>query len=290
MQLALNYSPQAEELIDAGRIDIDVFKCPSRPDLIEKAQRLRPVYVHFSLNVGGKDCAPDWRNIEKLMRVTATLFLNVHLTAAKEDYPDMHITSQNRDDQLRILEKAIQDVRELAVRFGAENIIVENDTYHAEARPSLSTLRPAAEPWVISEVIRQTGYGLLLDIDHARVSAHYMGMLLAEYIAQLPTDRLKELHMTGTRPETQEGWLQSHHEMQEEDWSIFDWALDQIRQGNWARPEVYAFEYGGVGDEKFHRPSEKAVIAKQVPILRKKLGQPDFDHNTFAFKNPLLAS
>lgn len=275
MRFALNYSPQAEELLDARAIDIDLFKCPARPDLVRDAQRRKPAYVHFALEVGGAEFAPDWRAIEALRAATATRCINVHLTAATGDYPDIPIMSQNPDHQSRILEQAILQVRELAAHFGTENVMVENDTYHAEARASLSVMRPAAEPGLLSALLRETGCGLLLDIDHARVSAHYMGMPLQAYIAQLPTDRLRELHMTGTRPHPQEGWLQSHHPMQEEDWRIFDWALKRIRSGAWARPEIYAFEYGGVGDEKFYRPSEKAVIAEQVPVLRGKIAALD---------------
>jgi uncharacterized protein len=269
MKFAINYSPQAEEALDAGQIDIDLFKCSDRPDLIEKAQRLKPAYVHFPLNAGVQSFAPDWQKIEEMKNATATRFINIHLTATDKDYPDIPVTSQDSGHQERILKKALKDMRELIARFGAENVILENDPYHAEARASLYILRPPTEPKMITEVIRQTGCGLLLDIDHARVSAHYMGISLEDYVTQLPTDRLMELHMTGTKL-NKEGWLESHYEMQEEDWPIFDWALDKIRQGAWSHPSIYAFEYGGVG-EKFDWRSDKTTIAEQVPLFRKKI-------------------
>ncbi|MDO8649534.1 MAG: DUF692 family protein [Candidatus Peregrinibacteria bacterium] len=270
MKLALNYSPQALELLEEEQIDIDVIKCSDQPDLIEKAQRLKPTYVHFPLNAGTQGFSPDWQRIEEVLKTTATRFINLHLEATSEDYPDIPITSQDEDHESRIMEKMIEDVQEVSSRFGAENVILENDPYHAEARASFRLLRLSAEPWVISEIIRQTGCGLLLDIDHARVSSHYMGITLEYYIAQLPTHRLKELHMTGTRPHQQEGWFESHHEMRQEDWLAFDWALGQIQNGSWANPNVYAFEYGGVG-EKFDWRSDKAMIAEQVPLFRKKI-------------------
>lgn len=270
MKLALNYSPQAEELLDAGLIDIDVIKCPDWPELIQKAQRLKPVYVHFPLCAGGRAFSPDWQKIEGMKHETATRFINLHLEATTDDYPDIPITSEDADHQSRIIEKAVKDVQEAISRFGVENIILENSPYHADARASFRLLRPAAEPKVIAEVIRQTGCGLLLDVDHARVSSHYMNMSFEDYIAELPTDRVKELHMTGTRMHAQEGWLESHHEMRQKDWSIFDWALHQIQSGQWAHPDVFAFEYGGVG-EKFDWRSDKATIAEQVPILRGKI-------------------
>lgn len=270
MKFALNYSPQALELLKEGRIDIDLIKCPDSQGLIEEAQRLKPVYVHFPLNAGTRGFLPDWQRIEEVMETTGTRFINLHLEATHEDYPSIPITSQDRDDQSRMIEKMIEDVQEVTSRFGAENVILENDPYHAEARASFRLLRPSAEPWVVSEVIRETGCGLLLDIDHARVSSHYMDIPLEDYIAQLPTDRLRELHMTGTRPHEQEGWLESHHEMRHEDWPIFDWVLEQIQNGSWTSPHLFAFEYGGVGT-KFDWRSDKATIAEQVPQFREKV-------------------
>ncbi|HLV36123.1 MAG TPA: hypothetical protein VKY59_13445, partial [Spirillospora sp.] len=52
MKFALNYSPQAAELLRAGDIDIDLFKCPDWPHLIEQARQQRPVYIHFPLVAG----------------------------------------------------------------------------------------------------------------------------------------------------------------------------------------------------------------------------------------------
>jgi uncharacterized protein len=270
MKLAVNYSPQTEELLSEGKIDCDLIKCPDWPDLIGKAQKLRPVYVHFSLDAGKRDFSPDWQNIEDMRKVTETRFINTHLTATTEDYPDIPLTSQSKEHQHRILEKAMRDVQELVSRFGKENVILENDPHHAVMRESVNILRAAVEPSVITEVIHETQCGLLLDIDHARVSSDSMGISLEDYIAELPTDRLRELHMTGTRTDPQTELLQSHLEMHDEDWRIFDWALTQIQQGKWTHPYVYAFEYGGVG-EKFEWRSEKSCIAEQVPILREKI-------------------
>ncbi len=270
MKLALNYSPQALELLEEGQIDIDVIKCPDQSDLVEKIRCLTPTYVHFSLNAGTQGFSPDWQKLEDTLKTTETRFINLHLETTSEDHPHIPILSLDRDHESYIVEKLIKDVQEVTSRFGAENVILENDPYHAEVRASFRLLRLSAEPRAISEIIRQTGCGLLLDIDHARVSSHYMNISLEKYIAGLPTERLKELHMTGTRQHKEEAWLESHHEMRQQDWLIFDWALEQIQSGSWAHPDVYAFEYGGIG-EKFDRHSDKATIAEQVPIFKKKI-------------------
>ncbi len=49
-RFALNYSPQAADLLRAGQIEIDLFKCPAWPDLIAEAQAAAPglhsLFIH----------------------------------------------------------------------------------------------------------------------------------------------------------------------------------------------------------------------------------------------------
>jgi hypothetical protein len=52
MEFALNYSRAAEELLCAGKIRVDRFKCPAWQDLVTTVQQLHTVYVHFPLLVG----------------------------------------------------------------------------------------------------------------------------------------------------------------------------------------------------------------------------------------------
>ncbi len=69
---ALNYSAQAADLVRAGTLLIDRFKCPSWHDLVARAATLRRVYVHFSLHAGRGDGEvydssgrpADWADIE----------------------------------------------------------------------------------------------------------------------------------------------------------------------------------------------------------------------------------
>lgn len=52
MKLAVNYSTQAAVLLRQSRIQIDYFKCPDWPDLIQEAKKHAPVAVHFNLTAG----------------------------------------------------------------------------------------------------------------------------------------------------------------------------------------------------------------------------------------------
>lgn len=94
----------------------------------------------------------------------------------------------------------------------------------------------AAEPSAISDIVRKTDSGLLLDIAHARVAASYRRMSVEAYLEKLPLERTKQIHVSGAR--VKDGYLQDTHEaMQDEDYSILKWVL-----GN-SEPEVVTLEY-----------------------------------------------
>jgi len=86
MKFALNYSPQAADLLRAGDIEIDLFKCPDWPDLVAEARSLRPVYIHYPLVAGqgnvesvGLETIADWRS------KTASRYVNTHIAIRRED-------------------------------------------------------------------------------------------------------------------------------------------------------------------------------------------------------------
>ena len=89
MKFAINYSTQAAELLFEGQIEIDRFKCPNWPDLVEAASAYRPVAVHFNLQAGnGKLKDNDWESISQLLAETGTPYVNLHLSPSRDNYPD----------------------------------------------------------------------------------------------------------------------------------------------------------------------------------------------------------
>jgi uncharacterized protein (UPF0276 family) len=127
----------------------------------------------------------------------------------------------------------------------------------------------SVHPITVREAILQADCGLLFDIDHARIAAHTLGMTLEAYVAELPMDRLQELHMTGVH-QLESAHPQDHQPLQEADWEVFGWALDQIAVARWALPWVYAFEYGGIGP-LFAWRSDKEALRTQVPRMAQML-------------------
>ncbi len=265
MNFAINYSPQAADLLRRGNIDIDLFKCPNWSELIAEASALAPVYVHFPLVAGHPSLREtDWGEVERVLNVTNTPFVNVHLEVTAEVYPEMAVNTGDPQDVERITERLIGDVRYVAQHVGAERVIAENVIYRGH---QWDVLRPCVQPSVISTVLEETGCGLLLDLSHARISAHYLeveeaGVTTESYLAALPVQRLRELHLTGIQ--FHQGELSDHLPLTEFDWTLTEGAFDHIRAGAWGEPHTVAFEYGGVGPT-FAWRSRAEVIAAQVP-------------------------
>lgn len=263
MKFALNYSPQAAELVDTGRIDIDYFKTPPWPDMIQEASQTRPVAVHFELDAGPGLTTEDLAGIETILEQTATPHVNLHLDAKSKHFENDLQLLTRQDRQEIVLERLIADVQFVVNAFGAGQVIVENVPYRGSQNSK--KLAESSNPEVINAVVRATGCGLLLDIAHARISAGAIGIDAEEYLSRLPTDSLRELHTAGVHT-LDSGRRQDHLPMLPEDWNWLDRVLVQINQGLWPEAFLLAFEYGGTGPF-FGQHTNPLVLAEQVPRL-----------------------
>ncbi len=263
MKFAINYSPQAENLWRAGAIQVDLFKCPDWPDLVERVSHFHSVYVHGSLQAGrGRLRSADFALLRRWLETTDTTVINAHFAMGASDFPSPQAVSVEA-----VIERALLDLEALSEQIPVENIVIENIPA-PDPGWNDDLLLEVVDPDVISEVVRRAGCGFLLDIAHAVRACEGTGRAdVKAYLNSMPAHALRELHIVGILPEPDErGVRQDHFAMTESDWEVTEWALDQIRQGKWRRPETMAFEYGGVG-EQFAWRSEEAVIAAQAPRL-----------------------
>lgn len=257
MKFALNYSPQARYLVEAGVIDIDLFKCPDWNDLVEEAQQVRPVYVHFPLKAGQRNL--EQVGIERIhcfLDTTETRMVNTHLIPRLSDV-------ENPEDRSQIVASMLADVEQMVAVFGADNVIAENIPFPEQERdkPILNI-----DPTVISQVIDETKVGFLLDIGHAKRTAEHLATDPKRYIASLPVHRLKELHITGLGYHHETGHRCDHMPMTPDDWDLFEWVMDHVKRGEWAKPEIVACEYGGIGPH-FEWRTDADVIQTDIPRM-----------------------
>ncbi len=255
MKLAVNYSNPLIGLLKEGAVKIDLIKCPDWEGMITEARPYGQIGLHFDLEVGfGNTFRADFSRIHKLLETTATPHVNTHLATPRGFDPESpaelkRINTLWRDE--------IQHMRDHLDTYAValENLPFTNANMH---------LQPAANPEIFSQVVEDTGCMFLLDLAHARIAADSSNVDVKAYLHALPTDRLVEMHITGIK--IHGGVLTDHFELNEEDWTVFRWALDEIHAGRWRKPEIVAFEYGGIG-QTFVWRSEYSVLKEQIPIL-----------------------
>ena len=265
MQFAINYSPQAEKLWRAGAIQIDLFKCPDWPKLVDRVGGLHKVYVHGSLQAGrGRLRSADFELLRHWLDTTHTTVINTHFAAGVRDFPAHSAITPEA-----IIERTVRDLQALSEQIPIQNIVIENIPAPDPGWNDDLVLE-VVDPAVISEVVRRAGCGFLLDIAHAIRACEGAGRAdVKAYLNALPVHALRELHIVGILPDPDEfGVRQDHFAMTADDWDMAEWAVDQIRQGKWRQPDTLAFEYGGVG-EQFAWRSDEAVIAEQAPRLHR---------------------
>lgn len=259
MRFALNYSPQAAALLADGQIEIDVYKCPDWEHMVAEAQTQKPAYIHFPIVVGRnliKDL--DLNAIEGWLARTETYHVNAHFS------PRATILPQGIDRD-GVVEYGIREMEILTRRFGPEHVTLENVPYtHYETERQI--LLAGVDPSVIRDVILGVDCGLLLDVSHAKLTCENTGQDYETYLQTLPTDRLRELHITGIGIHPEKHVREDHLPLQDEDWDRVEQVMGRIERGEWARPVTVALEYGGTGP-MFEWRSESDVIAAQVPRL-----------------------
>jgi len=255
MKLAVNYSSPLIQLIYEGKINVDLIKCPDWEGMIHEARSFGEITIHFDMNAGlGNTFEVNFDKLKWFKERTKTPHVNTHLVTP------CNFDINSKAEQRKINTLWRQEVDLMIENFGASNVALEHFPYTA-ANPHIKF---AADSKIFSQVIRDTGCMLLLDLAHARITANTLGIDVKDYILGLPLDRLVEMHITGVQYHN--GVLTDHFGLDHKDWEILDWSLEQINNKKWRKPKIVAFEYGGVG-EVFAWRSNKDVIASQVPRL-----------------------
>lgn len=255
MKFAVNYSKPLVKLLENGRVKVDLLKCPDWDGMIKEAQPHGDLTIHFDLKAGlGKTFNSDFSRIKTIKEQTCTPHVNTHLVAPDNLDPE----SPKEVKQINTLWR--EEIHFMIEFFGEEAVALEHFPY------TLTTphLLPAVDSSSFSQVILDTDCRFLLDLAHARITADSLSMDVKDYIGSLPLDRLVEMHITGIA--LHGGVLTDHFPLQEQDWELVKWALDQIQKGYWQKPEILAFEYGGVGSSFVWR-TDSSILQSQVPLL-----------------------
>lgn len=255
-QLGCNYSPPLLRLLQGGEVHVDWIKLSLDENLepeIALCRPLRPCLVHTLPRAG---MAPDQFGRVDWAR------LGRALVAAGSPHVAMHIEARQRDLAAdEIIERMVRQISFAAGQLPVP-LLVENMVY----RKGGDILGACCEPATINTVMERTGAGLLLDTAHLRCSAHNTGRGAREYAAELPLDRVREIHVAGIR-RLDDGQLNdSHAEIEAEDYDLLAWLLERTR------PQMVTLEYGGTGPV-YERPgmSDPGALRRQLSRLKEML-------------------
>lgn len=236
-------------------VQVDLLKCPEWDGIVKAARACGPVYIHFEISVGASNIHKlNFALIERFLGTTNTPHLNIHLS----NHPTLEAV--NHVNRKQLVKNWKEDIASLQEQLPGVKIIAENLPWHE----FLPQLKMAADPDLINDLIEECDLGLLLDLSHAQISAQAFGISFEDYISKLPLHRLAELHITGIREYA--NFPTDHFELQPQDWSVVEWAAEQIQSGAWREPQIVAFEYGGIGDVFCWR-TEPSALEEQVPLL-----------------------
>ena len=242
-RLACNYSLPLLDLLAESRVRLDYVKLSMYDHMEEQLARVRPFaagLLHTLPHCGLSPAAVervDWRRLNVLIAQSGSPFVGVHLDVKRQDWerPIEPVMQDGRQVQA-LRERSVANLQRFQELLEVP-LLIENVPYN----PAKWRLRTVFDPVFIRQVLREAAVDLLLDLGHARCAADYLGVDACDYLAALPLERVRELHLNGPRRSADGILLDRHYAMQETDFDLLTWTLERCT------PEIVTLEYGGVG-------------------------------------------
>ncbi|MBE0687817.1 MAG: DUF692 family protein [Anaerolineaceae bacterium] len=227
-QLGMTDCPVVRQLLDAQQLELNYLEVhgPFVEDARQKYPDM-PMLLHNALyqwslthkdGLAHKDSANTTRQRLALAR-SPWYSLHLGFSVEEVDFCDeaMHAISPLQPREL-VLERCISRLKQLKAILSVP-ILIENLDYNPT-----QAYEYVSDPDFIQKVLSETDTYLLFDLAHARVTAHTFGISVVDYIAQLPLEKVRQIHLN--RP----GWrddrlVDAHLALDEEDYILFEQIL-----------------------------------------------------------------
>jgi uncharacterized protein len=257
MKLACNYSPELMTLIVQGCAPVDYIKAGAYGLFLPEMSSMhsaRPLLLHGLGNherAGMPDYALlDYNGMNRLLSRYDSPHLAIHLAITNADAaPGM----ADEDIRLRFACCIACFKQNLSVP-----LLLENTGDTPEER-TVYDLIPFVEPGQIAGILEETDTSLLLDIAHAKVTSQYRKWDLLSCFMDMPLQKVREIHITGTGIDADGAPYDAHGPMEDRDFAILEWVLCH------ASPEIVTLEYGG--------PAGFGGIKADIDVLKYQLGR-----------------
>lgn len=255
--LAVTDFPVAIDLVARGSLQVDYLETGGH--YVERTVGQLPEQPLLLHNGVYEWSLGDPRAIERPDAVPLTLrrlertrapWLSVHLgfSAAEVAFDEWMRAASPAMRRDELLANICRNARALAEAIPVP-LILENLDYCPGG-----AYEHICEAEFIAEVVAETGVGLLLDLAHAQVSAVRLGVPIGDYLARLPLDRVRQIHVSGPREVC--GVLADAHEtLRERDYALLREVLGRTC------PAAVTLEYS----------RDAAALLEQVGRLREIL-------------------
>jgi uncharacterized protein len=188
-----------------------------------------PIFLHgVGMSLGGE--APLNRDHLKRFKHVAEryepMIVSEHLAWSSHDttyYNDLLPVPYTKP----VLDRVVSHIHQFQTALGRKMLLENPSTYVAFEQCDMS------ETDFLTQIVKQTGCGLLLDINNVHVSATNHGYSPEQYLAAFPLDHVREIHLAGHAVEEDENGaplLIDAHDSEVSDavWSIYEKVVAKI--------------------------------------------------------------
>ena len=228
IRIAVNYSDHLMKLMEQRpNLVVKVSDWDSTPKVEEVLRRFPKAefLVHSTLAMASGTTVDHsgriWNELKALVPMTRTPYLSAHIAYNCEvDYsPEGKWIFGRRLTEDEQIENMRRNVGILRDAFGLE-VALENQTncYGGAFVPHF--VQGCTAPEFMIRALEATGCPMLLDLAHVRVNAAFLGMSVEEYLAPLPIETVREIHLSGCRVVKDNLLSDEHVEMEEVDYDL----------------------------------------------------------------------
>lgn len=232
IQLGMTDCPVVRELLNSGELQLDYLEVhgpyvqdaravfPDMPMLLHNA-----LYQWSLTHADGLEHKNAAQVTLERMALSRSPWFSLHLGFSVEevDFYDeaMQGLSPLQPREL-VLERCIARLKQLKSLLPLP-ILIENLDYNPT-----QAYEYVCEPAFIQEVLAETDTWLLFDLAHARVTAQAFGVPVEDYIAQLPLEKVRQIHLN--RPGWRNGRLvDAHLALEADDYQLLEQILSRCQ-------------------------------------------------------------
>ncbi|RMH44650.1 MAG: DUF692 domain-containing protein [Gammaproteobacteria bacterium] len=181
-----------------------------------------PFVCHgLSLSIGGPNPldVSFVRDVAAFLKRHNVILYSEHLSYCSDDghlYDLMPLPFT--EEAVKYVATRVQQVQDIL----GQTLVLENVSYYAQVTPEMTELE------FLLAVLDEAGCDLLLDVNNVYVNSVNHGYDPKAFIAHMPTERIRYLHIAGHYDEAPDLLVDTHGSPVKEDvWSLLDWTYEQ---------------------------------------------------------------